>query len=117
MIKDYDRYLRLWDICVHGLDGHVRDLPEFVQKIEERCQHRVQYSGMEGKYGFCGPPTPPLSKAVENGHVAVLEVLIAAKAYVNVGDEYEGTPVFIAVKKGHSTALQVLIGAKSDVNG
>merc|ERR1712054_150586 len=50
------------------------------------------------------------------GSVEVLQVLINARADVNLVTKYDQPPCFFAAKKGHSDALTVLIHAGADVN-
>ncbi|KAH0538358.1 hypothetical protein FGG08_005053 [Glutinoglossum americanum] len=54
----------------------------------------------------------PLSYAAENGHEAVVKLLIEAKADVNAKDEYRVTPLSLVAQEGRGAVAD----AKADVN-
>jgi ankyrin repeat protein len=58
----------------------------------------------------------PLWWAAENGHEAVVKVLIAAGADVNKSDNYGRTLLYWAVRYGHEAVVKMLIAAGADVN-
>ena len=58
-----------------------------------------------------------LYKAALNGHLDVVQALVAAKADVNKGKTTGGaTPLFVAAQEGHLDVVQALVAAEADVN-
>lgn len=58
----------------------------------------------------------PLLKAAENGHKAMVELLVARGADLNVTDGERQTALHKAAGKGFLSVLQVLVAAKADLN-
>ena len=60
----------------------------------------------------------PVALAIENQHMATLELLVSAKADLESVCDGRSTPLINAVRYGTTTdALQILMNAKVDVNG
>jgi ankyrin repeat protein len=57
----------------------------------------------------------PLFFAAQNGHVAVVEVLLARGVNVNQADSEGTTPLFIAAQNGLLAVVEVLLVAGADV--
>jgi len=55
----------------------------------------------------------PLHEAAFHGHSRAIQVLVAAKADVNVKGKYRWTPLDWAASNGHSGAVRVLVDAKA----
>jgi ankyrin repeat protein len=51
----------------------------------------------------------PLCQAAENGHKAVVNVLLEADAEFEVKDKFGRTPLFLAAEKGHEAVIRVLL--------
>jgi hypothetical protein len=58
----------------------------------------------------------PLSWAAENGHKAVVKLLLEAKADVNAKDNKGQTPLWCAARNGHEAVVKLLLEAKADVD-
>jgi len=70
-----------------------------------------------GPYTKRDPSTSALRIAAENGHLAVVEALLAAGADVNeVDDERVATPLRIAAEHGHAGVVRALLAAGADAN-
>jgi hypothetical protein len=57
-----------------------------------------------------------LSIAAREGHVAVVEAMVAAGADVNKADKYGVTPLYFAALEGHVAVVEALVAARADVN-
>jgi ankyrin repeat protein len=57
-----------------------------------------------------------LHLASENGHKAVVRLLLEAKADVNVKDSHGETALYRAVRNGHAAVVKLLLEAKADIN-
>src|SRR5205814_7283 len=57
-----------------------------------------------------------LDSTAENGHLAVVKLLLKAKADVNVKDKHGETALYRAAKNGHEAVVKLLLEAKADVN-
>jgi hypothetical protein len=57
-----------------------------------------------------------LHLASENGHEAVVKLLLETKADVNVQDNDGGTALYLAARHGHEAVVKLLLEAKADVN-
>ena len=55
--------------------------------------------------------------AVMEGHDAIVELLIAAKADVNKADDKSKTPLWVAADNGHDAIVELLIAARQGVPG
>jgi len=70
-----------------------------------------------GPYANFDAGSSPLRIAAEIGHVAIVEVLLAAGADVNEVDVHRlATPLRIAVEKGHAGVVRALLAAGADAN-
>jgi ankyrin repeat protein len=54
--------------------------------------------------------------AAENGHGAVVRLLLEAQVDVDVKDEYGGTVLHRTAVNGHEAVVPQLLEAKADVN-
>ncbi|KDO31104.1 hypothetical protein SPRG_04243 [Saprolegnia parasitica CBS 223.65] len=61
-------------------------------------------------------PTP-LFIVTQNGHLDVVEQLIAAKATVNLVNRDVVTPLYVAVEKRHKMIVDLLLASGADTNG
>jgi ankyrin repeat protein len=57
-----------------------------------------------------------LHLASENGHKAVVRLLLEAKADVNVKNSDRETALYRAVRNGHAAVVKLLLEAKADIN-
>jgi ankyrin repeat protein len=62
--------------------------------------------------GFC---RTPLHKAAENGHEAVVRLLLERKADVNAKDNDGWTSLSWAADNGHETAVKLILKKVADV--
>ncbi|KAL6699880.1 ankyrin repeat-containing domain protein [Trichoderma pleuroticola] len=58
----------------------------------------------------------PLWYAARNGHVALVKLLLARGAIVNITDDAEESPLFTAAKNGHQEVVEELLAVGADVN-
>ena len=58
----------------------------------------------------------PIEEAAANGHADVIDLLIAARAEVDVRNCYKETPLHYAAERGHTGAVNALLAGKADVN-
>jgi len=63
------------------------------------------------------PGETALHIAAFKGHEQVVEVLLARKAALDLGDEWYMTPLAMAAAGGHTTIVARLLAAGADVNG
>jgi len=57
----------------------------------------------------------PLSLAVENGHEAVVQLLLDENADIEVKDNYGRTPLSLAVENGHEAIIRLLLDENADI--
>jgi hypothetical protein len=77
------------------------------------CKNSNLVKGTARNYGYCNP----LKNAVDEGHLEIVKVLIAAGADVNAINEIGGfPPLYLAVLQGYLDIVKVLIAAGADVN-
>ena len=58
----------------------------------------------------------PVNAAIKEGHIEVVELLLAAGADVNQAGDYGDTPLHCASGKGHTEIVKLLLAAGADVN-
>uniref|UniRef100_A0A0G4IEW5 Uncharacterized protein n=1 Tax=Chromera velia CCMP2878 TaxID=1169474 RepID=A0A0G4IEW5_9ALVE len=63
-----------------------------------------------------GETLSPLSIAVKNGRVDLIEYLIMQKAHIHTKDKYRDTPLHKAARHGHREAVGVLLNRGARVN-
>ncbi|KFY41877.1 hypothetical protein V494_02746 [Pseudogymnoascus sp. VKM F-4513 (FW-928)] len=82
--------------------------------LEETVQHLLR-TNIPDEKDACG--RTPLSWAVENGHEAVVKLLLMNKAEVNQKDtQYGQTPLSWAASNGHEAVVKLLLANDVEVN-
>ncbi len=83
-----------------------QDNPEL--KIDQADEVSLDASNEHG--------STPLTWAAEEGHTAIVEALLAAKADPNKMDGCGATPIIWAVARGYTAIVEALVKAKADLN-
>lgn len=64
--------------------------------------------------GHCGKP--PLTFAIENNHIEILQWLIAEKFDIEATDEFDITPLMVAVERSATNCVKILLEAGANVS-
>ena len=95
-----DDWNRMRDACIEGRTDEVKALLD--------AGYRVDTPNMSGRH--------PLLLATKHGHIDIAEMLIAARADINVIDENNKTPLIHSIQRGNVLFARSLIQAKADAS-
>jgi len=87
------------------------NLDRILELIQEEVDLNIRYES----FGT-GLKQTPLHIAASEGHLDIVNALIAAGAHVNVKDNWGMTPINLAADKGHLNIINALIDAEADLN-
>ena len=82
-----------------------------VDKVKFLLASGASANQADNKYGIT-----PLHSAVQNGHLEIVEILIASGGLVNKASNNGNTPLYMASSKGHLEIVKVLIASGGLVN-
>ncbi|TPX14029.1 uncharacterized protein E0L32_000423 [Thyridium curvatum] len=118
--------LQLWASIYNVLEGYSWDCPKEktllihvvsryqllgpLQVILQKSQDDINIDAEDAS------GRTPLSWAAENGHEAVIKLLLEKDAAVDIADEYGRTPLSWAVRNGHEAVVNLLLEKDAVVN-